>query len=203
MFNTKLKYGWVILILHWLFSFGILGLLFLNYREGTLFSKAAISLDESHLMGVQFLFILLLIQLFLKLLTSSLEPVSVDSFIIKTGDFIARWLLYLCVFAHFFIDIGMVQLQGKTYTLFGTALPKLFGSNSVFADYIFTTSNIGDLHYSASITLAGLSAWILFSVVVIHHFIFGDETLKRLWFGYTPSLSNDFRIRTARRHSKR
>lgn len=198
MTNNRNKYGWMAVLLHWLLFLLIAGLMASgNYSDALPRDEKVPQLIGIHKQVGVAVLMLMLFRLLWRLVNTSVESLAESGFV----SFLAwanHWLLYLVVMAQAGIGVLMSQISGRAVSLFGWELPLLVGERGLLGDPDFIP---GARELRTWHTYGGYAILLLvglhFLGALMHHFGWGDETLKRMWFGYKPPFEKEAH---ARRH---
>lgn len=201
IFNKRDEYGWPALALHWLLFLILAGLLASGKYSDSLLStdKIGILIDGHKQVGMA-AFVLMAFRLLWRMINASV--VASETFLIRLFAFCTHWLLYLVVMAQAAIGATMSQLAGRDVHFFGVfKLPSFKQEAADFLEKIselapyFSESGVSaarqmrDLHSFVGDALIALII-LHIAAALVHHFIFGDEVLRRIFFGYKPSYAN-------------
>lgn len=209
MFNKTDEYGWMALSLHWLLFLLLAGLLISGKYSDSLspLEKSDLIIGAHKQVGMA-VFVLMAFRLLWRLINRTVR--SSESWIARFLSFFMHWLMYLTVLAQAAVGVAMAQLAGRDVLFFNLfKVPSLegLGANflAVLPDFISLAGNSEAAHMRSVHELVGTFLIVLIvvhvAVALIHHFLMGDDVLRRMSFGYRPSYAD--KKSTVARKSKR
>lgn len=196
-FNNRDQYGWMTLALHWLLFVLLVGML-----AG---GKYSASLPQSDKIGFLIgmhkqvglaVFLLMMFRIFWRLINTSLD--TTGNILMRFAAFVVHWLMYLVVLLQVVIGVIMSQMAGREVLFFNTfELPSLvdfgegfLGSISFFIEFITPAQKLGAQMYALHAFVGNALIALIFvhvAAALFHHIVMGDDTLRRIFFGYKPS----------------
>ncbi|MGI9306230.1 MAG: cytochrome b [Gammaproteobacteria bacterium] len=203
MFNERDAYGWMAMSLHWLLFLLIAGLVASGKYSDSLggSQKIMLLLDSHKQIGVA-VFALMLFRLCWRLINKKPEGVS-DSTFISIAAFATHWMLYITVLLQALIGICVSQLFGHDVSFLGVLqVPSFVDTAKSALDALsFMPEFIFEADISHAKKMRALHYWggnaIMFLVAVhvlgalTHHYLIGDDTLRRMIFGYKPAYAKE------------
>ena len=200
MFNRRDDFGWMAVSLHWLLFILLLGLIVGGKYSASLESSEKIrELVGIHKQIGVAVFILMAFRLLWRLANTKPEALS-DVFIFKFLAFIVHWLLYIVVLFQAAIGVYMSQLGGRAVSFLGLELPSLTGQANAILEFIAFSpalhsflfaeiespgKQMRELHYWGGTILIALIVIHVLGVIM-HQFILRDDSLRRMFYRYTP-----------------
>jgi len=173
--NTKMNYGLVAVLLHWLSALSVIGLFALGwwmvrlgyydawYTQGPYWHKGV---------GVLFGFLLLL-RLVWKLLNPKTEGLHQSAYVNRLINAV-HWMLYALLFAIVITGYLITTADGRDLGVFNW-----FSLPASITSFDNQETLMGNWHRWAAYVLAGLVVMHILAALK-HHFIDQDATLKRM-----------------------
>ena len=200
--NKRDAYGGVAIFFHWLLFLLIAGLVASGKYSASLEAgdKVLDIINTHKQIGVA-VFVLMALRLLWRLINTGVASLE-EAKILRFAAFVVHWLLYLVILSQAFSGILSSQLFGRDVLFLGYQLPTLVGSGGLLAGSVPEISALGissnpkeaaavifGWHRIGGNVIIGLVA--LHFVAAIFHALKGDETLRRMWFGYKPYYSKE------------
>jgi cytochrome b561 len=188
-FNTRLSYGIIAKLLHWILALLIIGLLASGNFSDTLAREDPL---KGEIIGVHKIvgtiaLLLMAFRLLWWLINSGVEALESTT---GMQRFLARLVhigLYLAVFTQALSGAAMTQIAGYPAEIFGWSLPAIFGPGALL-DVPGIFANLKELGmFCRSVhSIAGKVLLALVGLHIVaglyHHFGVRDETMRRMWF---------------------
>lgn len=174
--NTKARYGWLSIVLHWLLAIVLIGMYFggdymvdLSYYDTWYHRAPNIHKEVGIVIGV-----LMVFRLLWNMFQIKPEAIGDDKAIVKLLAKLTHHILYLLVFVAVTSGYLISTSKGKGVNVFDFfEVPALFSIDAKGVDFI------GLIHEWTTfgfILLVGVHAGAAF----LHHFLYKDNTLKRM-----------------------
>ncbi len=197
MFNRRDQYGWMALLLHWLLFLLIAGLLAGGKYSASLPSgdKIGILIGAHKQIGMA-VFLLMAFRLLWRIINTSVA--SSSSWLFGMLAFLMHWLLYIIVLMQAAIGVAMSQMARRDVVFFNFyELPSLADAGDRFLEIIaplipyFSAADAPAAHQMRALhEFVGDTMIVLIGLHIVvglwHHFMIGDETMRRMSFRYTP-----------------
>lgn len=181
LFNTSYRFGWVTVGLHWLLFLLVVGLIASGKYSHSLpqGEKAPQVIGVHAQIGVA-VFLLMAFRLLWRLFNARVAPLSANRYIRIAGA-VNHWLIYVAVLMQAGGGVLMTQAGGRDVHFLGLVLPRLLSadSDSLFADGAL----LREWHHNGGVVIIALVV-IHVGAALVHHFVFADDTLRRMWFSY-------------------
>jgi len=195
--NQRDAYGGVAIFFHWLLFLLIAGLVASGKYSASLSQQDKIldMISNHKQIGVA-VFALMSLRLLWRLINPGVASLSEIKFL-RMLAFIMHWALYVVILLQALSGILSSQLFGYDVTFLGYKVPTLIGANGLLANNIAVlpfietpihskeaAKIIFNWHHIGGNVIIGLVAGHF--LAAIFHALKGDETLRRMWFGYKP-----------------
>ena len=187
--NKRDSYGWMAVLLHWLLFLLLVGLVASGKYSHSLSpqEKSSFLIGIHKQVGVA-VFVLMAFRLLWKLINSSVQSLIESTFMSFLAGLV-HWTMYAAVLGQATIGVAMSQAAGRKVIFFNTVeVPPV-------AEYLtFLPSSAEVLrewhHHGATILIVLVAVHVL--AAIIHRFSHYDS-LRRMWFGYTPPTAKELR----------
>ena len=197
-FNSRDTFGGAAVALHWLLFLLLVGLVAGGKYSASLSpnDKDAMLIGIHKQIGMA-VFALMAFRFLWRLINTTPQALS-ESFAVRSLALLVHWLLYLSVMFQAWVGVVMSQMFGRKASLFNVwevpsmvdagrrlleAIPEWLGS--ILFQTAKQAQQMRELH--------DWGAWLIIALVglhiagaLTHHIVMGDDTLRRMWFGYLP-----------------
>lgn len=197
--NKRDAYGGVAIFLHWLLFLMIAGLVVSGKFTDSLPAPKGQIIGVHKQVGVA-VFLLMAFRLLWRLINTRVESLN-ENKLLRLLAFVVHWLLYLVVLLQALTGVLSSQLAGRAVTFLGNDIPLLVGQGGLLLEkfpalpFLAQNSRIQAEQFHSLHHLGGTAILVLIGLHflgVIVQVLRRDETLRRMWFGYTPYYAKDF-----------
>lgn len=176
LFNTKDRFGFLTIFIHWLMALALVGLFVLGLWmvELDYYHSWYVKAPDIHRSVGILVFFLLIIRLINRLLDPPPQPVPGTRPAERVAALLVHWLMYLLVLAVVITGYLISTADGRAVDVFGW-----FQVPATLTSIDDQEDRAGELHYLLAITLMAV-ATLHTMAALKHHFVNRDSTLRRM-----------------------
>lgn len=193
--NKRDDYGWVAVTLHWLLFLLLVGLVASGkYSESlSVGSKNTALIDIHKQVGIA-VFMLMMFRLLWRLINITPQAIATN-ILARLTAFLVHWILYIVVLAQALIGVLMTQLAGRNVVFLDTMkIPSMTKYAREFLEFMpenivgdgSPARQMAELHHLGATAIISLVA-VHAGIALAHHIFWGDDTLRRIFYGYVPA----------------